>query len=81
MIARVVLRIGYNLYFSPLRQFPGPKLWAATAVPYTRAQLSGDLIPKLMKFHQKYGSIVRIKPDELSWIDEGVWKDVSAPEP
>jgi cytochrome P450 len=33
---------------------------------------------KLVKFHEKYGNVVRIAPNELSYASAGVWKDVWA---
>jgi averantin hydroxylase len=33
---------------------------------------------KLLELHEKYGKVVRVAPNELSWIDEGVLKDVWA---
>jgi averantin hydroxylase len=31
-----------------------------------------------LEAHKKYGKVVRMAPNELSWIDERVWKDVWA---
>lgn len=31
-----------------------------------------------LEAHKKYGTVVRMAPNELSWIDAGVWKDVWA---
>lgn len=66
----------YNLYFHPLRKFPGPKIAAATQL-YTSYHLcKGDGIPYINKLHEKYGEVVRTKPFELSFTTESAWKDI-----
>jgi cytochrome P450 len=37
---------------------------------------TGDLHKKLHAMHVQYGSVVRIAPDELSFIDPQAWKDI-----
>ncbi|KZL68279.1 trichothecene C-15 hydroxylase (cytochrome P450), partial [Colletotrichum tofieldiae] len=66
----------YNLYLHPLRTYPGPKLWAATRIPYTRSSLSGQMHRNILELHQKYGPIVRIAPNELAYNHPDAWKDV-----
>ncbi|KAK7222568.1 hypothetical protein V2G26_010571 [Clonostachys chloroleuca] len=66
----------YNLFFHPLRKFPGPKLNAATRIPYTRMMSSGQTHHKIHEMHQKYGDMVRISPNELSVQGEHVWDDL-----
>lgn len=66
----------YRIFFDPLRSFPGPKLWAASKVPQVYSETSGNIVYDLLALHQKYGSIVRIGPNDLSFTSEGVWRDV-----
>jgi hypothetical protein len=66
----------YNLYFHPLRNYPGPKSWAATRIPWAISQFSGVLYLSTHELHKKYGNVVRIAPDELSFIDPQAWKDI-----
>lgn len=33
---------------------------------------------KRMEAHKKYGTVIRMAPNELSWIDDKVWKDIWA---
>ncbi|WYZ42535.1 hypothetical protein EsH8_VI_000234 [Colletotrichum jinshuiense] len=68
--------IVYNVFFHPLRKYPGPKLWAATRVPYTRSSLSGQVHHAILKLHQEYGPIVRIAPNELAYNHPDAWKDL-----
>lgn len=72
----LVLRPVYNVFFHPLRSFPGPKLWAASSIPFTRMSLSGSAPMQILELHKRYGGVVRIRPGELSFIDPGAWKDI-----
>ena len=38
--------------------------------------LAGDLPHDVKSFHEQYGLIVRIAPDELSFTDPAAWKDI-----
>ncbi|KAK7185895.1 hypothetical protein DPSP01_013634 [Paraphaeosphaeria sporulosa] len=66
----------YNAFIHPLRQYPGPLLWGAFRFPYVVAVHSGDMHRRLKVFHDKYGPIVRIAPNELSYADAAAWKDI-----
>lgn len=55
----------YNLLLNPLRQYPGPRLWAISRLPWTYYSLRGQFVWKILELHQRYGPIVRIAPDEL----------------
>lgn len=35
----------------------------------------------MQRIHDKYGSIVRIAPDELSFVEASAWKDIMTPKP
>lgn len=63
------------MFFHPLRSFPGPKTWAASRVPFSLAQIGGKPHKKLLELHDKYGPIVRIADNELSFILADAWKD------
>ncbi|KAM6478604.1 cytochrome P450 [Trichoderma sp. SZMC 28011] len=56
----------YNLFFHPLRKFPGPKLWALHYGFYARLELSGEGHRRMLQIHQKYGPIVRVAPNHLA---------------
>jgi hypothetical protein len=38
--------------------------------------LKGTKHLELAKLHRKYGHVVRVNHDELSWTDPNSWKDV-----
>lgn len=36
----------------------------------------GDLQARIKEFHDEYGPVVRVAPDELSFIDAAAWRDI-----
>lgn len=71
----------YNVYFHPLRRYPGPKLWAAYRLPYVVRNFQGVLPFKVLEFHKQYGPVVRIAPDELAYTDPEAWNDIYGMQP
>ncbi|THX82829.1 putative cytochrome P450 monooxygenase [Aureobasidium pullulans] len=65
----------YNLYFHPLSQHPGPILNAISPLPRLYWNIEGREPQTVLKLHLKYGNIVRIAPNELSFITQA-WKDI-----
>ncbi|KAI1817357.1 cytochrome P450 [Poronia punctata] len=59
----------YRLFFHPLRHIPGPKLTAVTQWVETYYECftpsGGQFMWEYQKWHEKYGPIVRIAPDEV----------------
>lgn len=66
----------YNVFFHPLRRFPGPKAAAVTRFYYDYISLKGRQAAKTLEWHEKYGEIVRITPNQLSFTNEQAWKDI-----
>ena len=66
----------YNLYFHPLSKFPGSKLWTATRLTYIRSLSKGDLVHDVQKLHIKYGNVVRVAPDEVSFAKGEAWREI-----
>lgn len=74
---QLVLLYGfYNAYLHPLRSYPGPLLWRAYRIPYVYSTQRGILHVRMRDFHTRYGPIVRIAPNELSYADSAAWKDI-----
>lgn len=71
----------YNVYFHPLRSFPGPLVCRATPFYRHYKFLSGDLIFAMKTLHDTYGPVVRITPNELSFVSPEAWKDIYMPLP
>ncbi|KAF4952745.1 hypothetical protein FGADI_6497 [Fusarium gaditjirri] len=69
-------RTFYYLYLSPLRRYPGPKLWAISRIPWNYVNMKGRLAWKIRDLHDQYGPVVRIAPDELSYTSGAAWKKI-----
>lgn len=57
--------IVYPLFVSPLRSVPGPKLAAITSIYLNSHYYTESGIPWVKTLHKKYGSIVRVGPNEV----------------
>ncbi|KAL8301249.1 hypothetical protein RB597_001927 [Gaeumannomyces tritici] len=80
VLAPVVWGLGlavYRLTLHPLAKFPGPKLYAASALPFAyHNMLKGQFVTSARRLHRKYGPVVRISPNRLM-VDGSVgWPDV-----
>ncbi|KAI0530209.1 isotrichodermin C-15 hydroxylase [Xylaria digitata] len=73
-----LFRTFYNVFFHPLRSYPGPWLWAASRLPYTISIFRGDATHKVKLLHDKYGQVVRVTPDSLSYTCSQAWSDIYA---
>jgi cytochrome P450 len=62
--------------FHPLAKFPGPKLWAMSRFPYVLSLYRGNLVHDTLAMHGRYGPIVRIAPNELSFTDPDACRDI-----
>ncbi|KAK5631282.1 hypothetical protein RRF57_006996 [Xylaria bambusicola] len=66
----------YNIYFHPLRRFPGPLIQRASRLPWAYLHATGVQAMATQKLHDQYGPVVRIGPNHLSFIDTKAWKDI-----
>ncbi|PLB51299.1 cytochrome P450 [Aspergillus steynii IBT 23096] len=66
----------HNLYFHPLAHHPGPLLWRAFRLPFTLSMIRGELPHRIRALHEQYGDVVRVAPNELSFIDPAAWRDI-----
>lgn len=66
----------WNIYFHQLSGFQGPKLLTMSNIGLSILQLRGTSHHTLKKAHERYGSIVRISPSTLSFIDPEAWNDI-----
>lgn len=71
----------YSVFFHPLAKFPGPRLWAASRVPWAQHVIKGDLWEVLGHLHDQYGPVIRIGPDEITTISPTAWKEIYASKP
>ncbi|KAF2763385.1 cytochrome P450 [Pseudovirgaria hyperparasitica] len=68
--------IRYNWYSSPLARLPGPPLWSVSRLPFILSLWRGRLVYDVFDMHKKYGDVVRIAPDEVSFASGEAWKDI-----
>lgn len=66
----------YNVYFHPLSKFPGPILATATSIPFAYRVFNGRSVDWLQYLHERYGKVVRVRPNELSYADPAAWHDI-----
>ncbi|KAI6082029.1 cytochrome P450 [Hypoxylon rubiginosum] len=66
----------YNLWFHPLSQFPGPLLGRASLFYRFLHTSRGKFHVAITDAHRKYGSIVRVAPNELSFASVESWKAI-----
>ncbi|KAI0399311.1 cytochrome P450 [Xylaria palmicola] len=66
----------YSFYFHPLAKYRGPKLAAVSQVWLALAWLSGRYPRIIQNAHRKYGSVVRVAPNELSFNTIQAHRDI-----
>ncbi|KAH7081742.1 cytochrome P450 monooxygenase-like protein [Paraphoma chrysanthemicola] len=66
----------YNLYFHPLRNFPGPAFAAASYMPWLYHRVNGSSRHWHVELHDQYGSVVLTGPTFLSFTEPQAWKDI-----
>ncbi|KIX97850.1 uncharacterized protein Z520_06628 [Fonsecaea multimorphosa CBS 102226] len=71
LLLTTILKIIYRLTLHPLARFPGPKLAAITNLYAVNHDLitKDSLVKHLKALHDKYGPIVRVRPNELHIFD------------
>ncbi|CAI7613872.1 unnamed protein product [Penicillium glandicola] len=75
-IAGALLSFFWRLLFHPLSKFPGPTLAAMSNLPYFKWSVSGELHSKIQELHNRYGDVVRIRPNALTYRDAQAWVDI-----
>jgi hypothetical protein len=76
LMGHFVWGIVYNLYFHPLRKFPGPLLARASNISFSYWFHGGRQPYKILDLHLKYGPVVRIAPNDLAFNSAQSWKDI-----
>ncbi|KAK3319192.1 cytochrome P450 [Apodospora peruviana] len=76
LIAYVAGWIVYTFWFHPLARYPGPPLAAISNFWYAWAWTSGRWPHIMKKAHEKYGDVVRIAPNDLSFITPQAFRDI-----
>ncbi|KAF7532891.1 hypothetical protein G7054_g7546 [Neopestalotiopsis clavispora] len=66
----------YNIYLHPLSKVPGPRSWSASRLPFVVSLLRGTIVHDIQKLHQRYGPILRIAPNEVTFAHSTAWNDI-----
>ncbi|KAI0154590.1 putative cytochrome P450 [Xylariaceae sp. FL1272] len=69
----------YNLFFHPLRKFPGPLSARASLLWRLTHSLGGKFHRHIEACHEQYGDVVRVSPNELSFCTASAWGDIYTP--
>ncbi|KAL2139470.1 hypothetical protein VTI28DRAFT_5110 [Corynascus sepedonium] len=81
LLSYPILKAVYNVYFHPLAKVPGPPAWSATRLPFVWALLRGTIVHDIQKLHRRYGPVLRIAPDEVTFTQPDAWNDIFVPRP
>lgn len=76
MVGYCTLNVIYNLFFHPLRKYPGPLLYRASRFPRAIRILRGKWARDLLAITEKYGPVVRVAPNELVYTSSDAWRDI-----
>ncbi|KAF2173632.1 hypothetical protein M409DRAFT_15910 [Zasmidium cellare ATCC 36951] len=72
----LVSNLIYDIWFHPLREYPGPRYAAASRIWYSLHVFRGHHKNAIKRLHDEFGLVVRIAPNELSYIDPRAWEDI-----
>ncbi|CAN8101959.1 unnamed protein product [Discula destructiva] len=75
-IAYYLAKCIYLLFFHPLARHPGPKLAAISSYWIEYINTSGRGCFLLRDAHRKYGDVVRVGPNKLSFVTPEAYKDI-----
>ena len=67
----------YNVYFHPLAKFPGPPSRAGFLAVDMWHHFLGNQVWREHELHEKFGSVVRVSPDTLSFNTAQAWRGES----
>jgi hypothetical protein len=70
------LNFVYNITLHPLAKYPGPILWRISPIPSIISLLRGRISFDYKVHHDKYGPVVRVMPNELSFNTAKAWDDI-----
>ncbi|PSN61426.1 cytochrome P450 [Corynespora cassiicola Philippines] len=71
-----IVRSLHLLYFHPLSKYPGPRLAAITDGWYAWHFDGGRWVHVVHELHKKYGDVIRIAPNELSFATLQSYPDI-----
>lgn len=66
----------YNIFLHPLRSYPGPWYAKGSRLWNSYKAVRGTLPYDIRQLHDRYGDVVRIAPNELSYITKEAWQQI-----
>lgn len=66
----------YHVTLHPLANIPGPKICGITRIPYWLASLKGEDVKWMKGLHDRYGTVVRFGPTDVSYTASEAWNDI-----
>ncbi|PTB37888.1 hypothetical protein M441DRAFT_200670 [Trichoderma asperellum CBS 433.97] len=78
LLTYAALRIIFNLFLHPLSNIPGPVTWKVSRLPFIWGLLRGTLVHDIERLHRKYGPILRISPNDVTFAHEDATRDILA---
>lgn len=66
----------YNVFLHPLRKIPGPFLAGLTELWRTTRYGRGQWHDDILDLHRQYGPVVRVSPNEVSFVDREALEQV-----
>ncbi|KKY13365.1 putative cytochrome p450 [Diplodia seriata] len=76
ILVKLIATAVYNVYFHPLSKFPGPKYASVSSLVWWSIGFGGRIERWTQRQHERYGEVVRLGPDRLSYISPQAWKDI-----
>ncbi|KAI3332172.1 cytochrome P450 [Xylariaceae sp. AK1471] len=76
VLARFITVWSYNLWFHPLAKFPGPMLGRASLLYRFQYTTRGTFHVAVADAHRRYGPIIRVAPNELSFATVEAWNAI-----
>ncbi|KAF9741403.1 hypothetical protein PMIN06_003365 [Paraphaeosphaeria minitans] len=76
LVASSIGQVVYNLYLHPLKDIPGPLLARGSLLWRFRYCMGGHWHLHIQKAHKRYGDVIRVSPNELSFASAKAWKSV-----
>ncbi|KAG4417565.1 hypothetical protein IFR04_009295 [Cadophora malorum] len=68
LFTHLIIQAITRRFFHPFRSIPGPLSNSISELPATVALVSGNQHTYYRSLHEKYGPVVRVSPDELSFV-------------
>ncbi|TEY53289.1 hypothetical protein BOTCAL_0250g00170 [Botryotinia calthae] len=72
----LVAQVLWKIFFHPLSAFPGPWFNRISEIPGSWVIATGKQHSYYRQLHEKYGPVVRVAPNELSFIGDRAWDDI-----